>query len=566
MSFSRREELEREALNQLPRSHPAYKQMKKLWEIKNVPSNRIKFIQDMSQGWLNLLEATEIIENINGRLEGVIGRKISDLSFQELLEVEEKYLESKDQNGVKKFCVLILSAVSLSDSRLPAYGFYIQHINMNAADIYSNFDSMGNTISPDQFDNQGIKIHMRNDIGLKGIIFLLAEAYKRTMVKDSETARILCDQCEYLMLKNTFNKNEEEETVDPKWSFQEPYGKQYLPFKSKDEILFVLATIGWKNVRTMLRTKQYFNVGGPSLPIPSHVLEHLFKRQCDYAAMQVKAKPNHPTGHVNLGHCAYDRYRYTGYKGIKQPKYFDEMVECFFKAMPIADAAENALLSAVCRLSIAGGLISGAHDCIPYSTRLYDLPSAPKGKFFYCKVRDLVDDAKDLMKKLDKIGYKEYACGESTTDNYVWELEKRMKYMDEKNREIFRLDGKDMNDGTAANAMLKCFGLPDVTSEEGIIHKTHTQALKACKKMGNMSDIVQGCAVPSCQKAGVYRCARCKVIKYCSAECQKKHWKLHKKACVVKKKKGQKGKREKKKKMKKEEFKPNHPLESEAVD
>ena len=84
MSFSRREELEREALNQLPRSNPAYKQIKKLWQIKNVPSNRIKFIQDMSQGWLNLLEATEIIENINGRLEGVIGRKISDLSFQEL--------------------------------------------------------------------------------------------------------------------------------------------------------------------------------------------------------------------------------------------------------------------------------------------------------------------------------------------------------------------------------------------------------------------------------------------------------------------------------------------------
>ena len=36
----------------------------------------------------------------------------------------------------------------------------------------------------------------------------------------------------------------------------------------------------------------------------------------------------------------------------------------------------------------------------------------------------------------------------------------------------------------------------------------------------------------ACEKSGELRCARCKDIWYCSAECQKQDWKRHKAACA----------------------------------
>ena len=37
------------------------------------------------------------------------------------------------------------------------------------------------------------------------------------------------------------------------------------------------------------------------------------------------------------------------------------------------------------------------------------------------------------------------------------------------------------------------------------------------------------CALPSCEKVGSKVCGRCNAARYCSASCQRQHWKAHKK-------------------------------------
>jgi tetratricopeptide (TPR) repeat protein len=59
----------------------------------------------------------------------------------------------------------------------------------------------------------------------------------------------------------------------------------------------------------------------------------------------------------------------------------------------------------------------------------------------------------------------------------------------------------------------------------------------AGKTVGNMSDADDGlvkCANDGCAKKGLHMCARCMVVKYCSAACQKVHWKQggHKQECT----------------------------------
>lgn len=40
------------------------------------------------------------------------------------------------------------------------------------------------------------------------------------------------------------------------------------------------------------------------------------------------------------------------------------------------------------------------------------------------------------------------------------------------------------------------------------------------------------CGLPGCDNEGTKTCSRCKIVSYCSRECQKKHWKAHKMECM----------------------------------
>ncbi|OQR98495.1 hypothetical protein ACHHYP_08618 [Achlya hypogyna] len=39
------------------------------------------------------------------------------------------------------------------------------------------------------------------------------------------------------------------------------------------------------------------------------------------------------------------------------------------------------------------------------------------------------------------------------------------------------------------------------------------------------------CASPSCSSKGIHRCSRCQAEYYCSVDCQKSHWRVHKLSC-----------------------------------
>ncbi|GMI04035.1 hypothetical protein TrLO_g275 [Triparma laevis f. longispina] len=41
------------------------------------------------------------------------------------------------------------------------------------------------------------------------------------------------------------------------------------------------------------------------------------------------------------------------------------------------------------------------------------------------------------------------------------------------------------------------------------------------------------CGYPGCREPAPLKCSRCKETNYCSKECQKDHWKFHKKLCFA---------------------------------
>mmetsp|Transcript_7354 Transcript_7354/g.6956 ORF Transcript_7354/g.6956 Transcript_7354/m.6956 type:complete len:114 (-) Transcript_7354:161-502(-) len=49
--------------------------------------------------------------------------------------------------------------------------------------------------------------------------------------------------------------------------------------------------------------------------------------------------------------------------------------------------------------------------------------------------------------------------------------------------------------------------------------------------MAERRDIDMSCFV--CTKPAQKKCARCKVLAYCSRHCQKMHWSIHKQSCTV---------------------------------
>eukprot|EP00242_Pyramimonas_sp_CCMP2087_P009533 CAMPEP_0198219528 /NCGR_PEP_ID=MMETSP1445-20131203/74813_1 /TAXON_ID=36898 /ORGANISM="Pyramimonas sp., Strain CCMP2087" /LENGTH=90 /DNA_ID=CAMNT_0043896959 /DNA_START=19 /DNA_END=288 /DNA_ORIENTATION=+ len=49
--------------------------------------------------------------------------------------------------------------------------------------------------------------------------------------------------------------------------------------------------------------------------------------------------------------------------------------------------------------------------------------------------------------------------------------------------------------------------------------------------MSTATETEEECLSPSCQNKGSLQCSACKVVRFCSLECQKEVWKAHKHLC-----------------------------------
>ncbi|KAI4644745.1 uncharacterized protein J4E78_009564 [Alternaria triticimaculans] len=68
----------------------------------------------------------------------------------------------------------------------------------------------------------------------------------------------------------------------------------------------------------------------------------------------------------------------------------------------------------------------------------------------------------------------------------------------------------------------------------GMTDSSTSLVVKELREQFNKPDLCGGCGVKA--RAGgdaLLSCAKCKNRKYCSTECQKKHWKVHKKVCEL---------------------------------
>lgn len=101
-----------------------------------------------------------------------------------------------------------------------------------------------------------------------------------------------------------------------------------------------------------------------------------------------------------------------------------------------------------------------------------------------------------------------------------------------------RLDFKlsDIEGEPSQTSWVRLAMMTNPRQEDAAANKAEMQALidsknlqaPAVPKDKNM------CQFGSCQNPGSKRCGRCKQVSYCSATCQKLHWKLHKKQCKPK--------------------------------
>ena len=63
--------------------------------------------------------------------------------------------------------------------------------------------------------------------------------------------------------------------------------------------------------------------------------------------------------------------------------------------------------------------------------------------------------------------------------------------------------------------------------------KQWSEAAKKALARGRPLVDTPNCSCPGCTQCGVLLCSRCKTVRYCSSECQKSHWKTHKKLCCA---------------------------------
>jgi len=85
----------------------------------------------------------------------------------------------------------------------------------------------------------------------------------------------------------------------------------------------------------------------------------------------------------------------------------------------------------------------------------------------------------------------------------------------------------------ASKSILEGADLKDACFERALLPAEHT-TLSDLK--GQKPDTLQKCNYPPCDKTEKKRrefsyCSACKSVVYCSTECQKKDWKLHKISC-----------------------------------
>tara|TARA_Y100000817_G_scaffold313626_1_gene310174 strand:+ start:146 stop:1255 length:1110 start_codon:yes stop_codon:yes gene_type:complete len=97
-------------------------------------------------------------------------------------------------------------------------------------------------------------------------------------------------------------------------------------------------------------------------------------------------------------------------------------------------------------------------------------------------------------------------------------------------RELKRKIEKDF-ETVSYGWMLVRRGKKKVGYAEVFKHKIVLQFDKKITKRSAKKIIGKDCAFASCGKEGTKSCSRCKLVSYCSFECAKKNWGLHKKYC-----------------------------------